>query len=132
MAGLLISAGNRGSAAITDGTENTDVTGTGSTTVLLAYHSFGIETNEIGIGINVYCRNDQTLKVICSAGIGIDVSKGTNGINESIQILMVSKVLQTHSYPFFLYSTGTGAGTDQDHADFSTVEFWQVKKYTRD
>ena len=60
MAGLLISAGNRGSAAITDGTENTDVTGT---TVLLAYHSFGIETNEIGIGINVYYRNDQTLKV---------------------------------------------------------------------
>ena len=54
MAGLLISAGNRGSAAITDGTENTDVTGTGSTTLVLVYHSFGIETNEIGIGIDVY------------------------------------------------------------------------------
>ena len=53
MAGLLISAGNRGSAAITDGTENTDVTGTGSTTLVLVYHSFGIETNEIGIGIGM-------------------------------------------------------------------------------
>ena len=56
---------------------------------------------EIGIGIDVYYRNDQTLKVIGLAGIGIDVSKGTNGINESMQILMVSKVLQTHRCPIF-------------------------------
>ena len=33
--------------------------------------------------------------------------------------------------PIFFYSTGTGAGTDQDHADFSTVEFWQVDIYKK-